>query len=67
MPATHSPGDRVRVQCAAGRWVDGTVWSYGPVDASYWVIPDEPVPNMIQGCIKAALHLMEPVTDATLW
>lgn len=44
-------GDRVRVRHRTGL-VDGTVWSYGPDDQTYWVIPDQPQPDMIQGCIK---------------
>lgn len=67
MAGQYSPGDRVRVRRTAGDLVDGEVWSYGPEDLTYWVIPDQPQADMIQGCIKASLALMEPVTEATLW
>lgn len=67
MPATFTAGDRVRVRHRANDVVDGTVWSYGPDDHTYWVIPDQPQPDMIQGCIKASLQLMEEIADATLW
>jgi hypothetical protein len=65
--ATFNAGDRVRVRHRPAGLVDGTIWSYGPDDQTYWVIPDQPQPDMIQGCIKASLSQMEPVTEATLW
>lgn len=74
MSATYAAGDRVRVRhrpegkpWSDARLVAGTVWSYGPDDQTYWVIPDQPQPDMIQGCIKASLQLMEEISDATLW
>lgn len=67
MPATYNAGDRVRVRRTASQLVDGTIWSYGPDDQTYWVIPDEPQPDMIQGCIKAALSQMEETADDALW
>lgn len=74
MPAQYNPGDRVRVRWKppAAAWseselVDGLVWSYGPRDASYWVIPDRKVPGMIQGCIDAQLAMIEPMSEETLW
>ena len=42
MTATYNAGDRVRVRHQANLLVDGTVWSYGPDDQTYWVIPDTP-------------------------
>lgn len=66
MAAAFTAGDPVRVM-HRGTWVTGIIWSYGPVEASYWVIPDEPQPDMVQGCIQASLQLMdEPACDA-LW
>ena len=67
MPATYNAGDRVRVRRTADRLVDGTVWSYGPDDQTYLVIPDQPQPDMMQGCIEASLSQMEETADATLW
>lgn len=67
MPATYAAGDRVRVRRTANALVDGTVWSYGPDDQTYWVIPDQPQPDMIQGCIKASLSQMEETADDALW
>lgn len=66
MPAQYSPGDRITVRLVDGP-VEGIVWSYGPHDASYWVIPDRAVPGMIQGCIEVPLQLMEEITGDTLW
>lgn len=65
--SAFTAGDRVRVRHTAAGLIDGTVWSYGPDDQTYWVIPDQPQPDMIQGCIKASLQLMEEIADATLW
>jgi hypothetical protein len=66
MAAQYSPGDRITVRLVDGN-VEGTVWSYGPHDASYWVIPDRAVPGMIQGCIEVPLQLMEEIAGDTLW
>lgn len=66
MAAQYSPGDRITVRLAEGE-VEGTIWSYGPHDASYWVIPDVPVPDMVQGCIEAPLQLLHPIQGDTLW
>lgn len=66
MPDLPSPNERVRVRTATGT-VGGIVWSPGPDNDSCWVIPDEPQPDMIQGCIKASLQQLEETTDATLW
>lgn len=66
MAAQYSPGDRVNLTWQGER-VEGTVWSYGPQDASYWVIPDREVPDMVQGCVAAGLMMMEPMTEETLW
>lgn len=66
MPDAPSPNERVRVRTAAG-WIGGTIWSAGPDNNSYWVIPDEPQPDMTQGCIQAPRQLIEETTDATLW
>lgn len=66
MKATPNPIVRVRVRTATGV-VDGTVWSPGPDNDSYWVVPDEPQPDMTQGCIKASLHDLEENDNATLW
>lgn len=60
-------GDRVRVRHRADLVVEGIVWSEGPDYQTYWVIPDVPQPDMIQGCIKASLNQMEETADATLW
>lgn len=67
MAAEFSAGDRVRVRHRANLVVAGIIWSPGPDDQTYWVIPDQPQPDMIQGCIKASLRQMEETTDDTLW
>lgn len=59
---TFNPGDPVRTR-HENHTVTGTVWSDGPDNDTYWVIPDHPVPNMTQGCIKASLHTMEAMND----
>jgi hypothetical protein len=66
MPSTYDAGDRVRVRTSVGP-VEGAVWSDGPDNQTYWVIPDVPQPDMIQGCIKASLSQMEETADDTLW
>lgn len=69
MPAQFNPGDRVRCRRVDALLVafDGTVWSYGPKDGTYWVIPDIPQPGMVQGCIEAPLAVMQPIGGDTLW
>lgn len=66
MAADWSPNDRVRVR-SGSRLIAGVIWSPGPVLNSFWVVPDEPQPDMTQGCIKASLHDLEENDDATLW
>lgn len=67
MSATFNAGDRVRVRHRADLVVEGIIWSEGPDNQTYWVIPDVPQPDMIQGCIKASLSQMEETADDTLW
>lgn len=67
MTQPPSAGDRVRVRHRADLVVDGVVWSDGPNHHTYWVIPDQPQPDMIQGCIRASLSQMEDTADDTLW
>lgn len=64
--ADWSLNDRVRVR-SGSRVVDGVIWSLGPELNTFWVVPDDPQPDMTQGCIKASLQQLEETTDATLW
>lgn len=66
MAAQYSPGDRVRLTWR-GEQLEGIIWSYGPQDAYYWVIPDRDVPDMVQGCVAAGLLMLEAMADDTLW
>lgn len=66
MAAQYNPGDRVHLTWR-GEKVEGIIWSYGPQDASYWVIPDRAVPGMVQGCVPAGLTMIQPITEETLW
>jgi hypothetical protein len=63
---TFTACDTVTVQHRGDR-VAGTVWSEGPDPETYWVVPDRPVPDMIQGCIRAPASQMERPQDDALF
>jgi hypothetical protein len=66
MAEPYEPNERVRVHTAAGV-VTGVIWSCGPTRTSYWVVPDQPQPNMTQGCIQADTAQLETPNAETLW
>lgn len=66
MAEAYEPNERVSVRTKTGV-VTGVIWSCGPTPTSYWVIPDQPQPNMTQGCIRATTAQLETPDAQTLW
>lgn len=66
MATEYSPGERVTLQWL-GEELGGSIWSHGPSNDSYWVIPDHAVPDMVQGCVHAGAVHLRPMTEATLF